>query len=497
MGGVHVTVSNNSLHNYGTIYAGGEGGTGGLYIDGSLKHYDGGEIHVDVDLMGDGDPYDVITVTCLARIEGEIVPQTKSLMPGNYQFLNAGTLAHSGSVRDAHVFSWDATVDGDSLTTIPRANFTPAGFSLTGNQASLASYLQRSWDASTMDHAPLFGYLHEYGVDEHAAYLATLNQLMGQSLNAQPIQFQTAFSTYMSEILACPTVTEQGLSLNQDNCAWAKVTGDISEQSFNDSNPGFHATGGGIRLDAQRSLGGGWSAGFGAGYSMNYLISTNFTSNGQFADISVSAKKQIERWEFGGSLGFAQGWFENNRYRDMAANGAADAMQAQFTSTSRMSITGLRLRAAYTHEQGPTQYLKPYVDLDLSYNYMPGYSETGSAPLGLNVNSSSRWNVAITPMLEYGLDMVTEQKVRLKLYASAGASFLPSNSHQSEVSFLGASSALGTFDVITNGPEILGRLNLGIQAFHSNDVEVRAQYGLLAGDGYWSQSLSANVVWRF
>jgi len=26
---------------------------------------------------------------------------------------------------------------------------------------------------------------------------------------------------------------------------------------------------------------------------------------------------------------------------------------------------------------------------------------------------------------------------------------------------------------------------------------VRAQYGLLAGDGYWSQSVSANLVWRF
>jgi len=56
---------------------------------------------------------------------------------------------------------------------------------------------------------------------------------------------------------------------------------------------------------------------------------------------------------------------------------------------------------------------------------------------------------------------------------------------------------LGSFDVITKGPEVLGRLNLGIQVFHSQNVEVRAQYGLLVGNGYVSQSLSANLVWRF
>lgn len=499
-GGWHgstAVVANNSLHNYGTIYAGGEGATGGLFIDGSLKHYEGGEIHVDVDPFAGEPTHDVITVTGLARIQGEIVPQTQSLLPGSYTFLTAGTLEYSGSVRDAHVFSWDATVNGNTVAKTPTANFAPAGYGLTGNQTSLAGYLQRSWDASTADHAPLFGYLHEHGLGEHAAYQATLNELMGQTLNAQPIQFQTAFSTYMSESLSCPTVTEQGLRLNQDNCAWAKVTGDISDQSSNSSNPGFRATGGGIRLGAQKSLGNGWSAGFGAGYALNYLTSTNFSSNGQFLDLSVSAKKQIEQWEFGGSLGYAQGWFQNNRYRAMGANGAADAMDGVFASDSRMSIMGLRLRAAYVHELDKDHYLKPYVDVDLSYSSMPGYSETGTAPLALNVGSSSRWNVAITPMLEYGLDVITEDKSRVKLFASAGASFLPNNSHKSETSFAGASAALGTFDVVTDGPEILGRLNLGIQAFHSDDLEVRAQYGLLAGDGYWSQSLSANLVWRF
>jgi outer membrane autotransporter protein len=320
---------------------------------------------------------------------------------------------------------------------------------------------------------------------------------MGQTMNAQPIELQTAFSTHLGDSMSCPTVTQQGLKLNQDNCAWAKVTGDITEQSSNSANPGYHASGGGIRVGAQRSVGEGWTAGFGAGYGLNYLTSTNFSSNGQFFDLSLSVKKQIEQWTFGVSLGFAQGWFDNNRSLTMLANGAADPISAQFSSKSRMTMAGLRWRAAYEHAIDEDQYLKPYVDVDLVYGYTPGYSEAGSEKLGLNVGSNSRWNVAITPMLEYGLDVVTEDKSRVKLFVSAGASFLPNNTHKNQVSFQGVSSSLGTFDVITDGPEILGRLNLGIQAFHSENVEVRAQYGLLLGDGYLSQSVTANLTWRF
>lgn len=486
-----------SLHNFGEIYAGGQGTTNGLYIDGSLKHHSIGLIYIDIDPVGSGADSDLIVVKDLARIEGLFVPQAKSLLPLSYPLLSAGQLEYSGDVRDTHLFNWNIEVNDQTLINTVTADFTPQGYALTQNQAALAGYFQRSWDASTTEHATLFGYLHEHELGKHASYQATLDELMGQTLNTQPIQFQTAFSTYMSQSLSCPTVTKQGLRLKQDDCAWAKVTGAISDQSSNSSNPGFRSTGGGIRLGAQKRLRDGWTAGFAAGYALNYLTSTNFSSNGQFFDLSVSAKKQIEQWEFGGSLGFAQGWFQNSRYRNMGVNGAAAPMDGVFASDSRMSIMGLRLRAAFELELQKDHYLKPYVDVDLSYSSMPGYSETGTAPLALTVGSTSRWNVAITPMLEYGLDVVTANKTRVKLFASAGASFLPNNSHKSETSFVGSSAALGTFDVITDGPEMLGRLNLGIQVFQSDSLEVRAQYGLLVGDGYWSQDVSANLVWRF
>jgi uncharacterized protein with beta-barrel porin domain len=100
-------------------------------------------------------------------------------------------------------------------------------------------------------------------------------------------------------------------------------------------------------------------------------------------------------------------------------------------------------------------------------------------------------------MVEFGTDMVTDGKRRIKSYVSAGASFLPNNNVSTQMAFANGVAGTGSYDVITNGPSVLGRLNLGIQAFEANDLEVRAQYGLQVGDGYWSQSLSANLVYRF
>jgi hypothetical protein len=51
-------------------------------------------------------------------------------------------------------------------------------------------------------------------------------------------------------------------------------------------------------------------------------------------------------------------------------------------------------------------------------------------------------------------------------------------------------------DVGTDGTTVLGRMEIGIQAFQSDNLEARAQYGLQAGDGYWRQSLIANLIWQ-
>ncbi|MCD8538208.1 MAG: hypothetical protein LRY56_12305 [Burkholderiaceae bacterium] len=66
-----------------------------------------------------------------------------------------------------------------------------------------------------------------------------------------------------------------------------------------------------------------------------------------------------------------------------------------------------------------------------------------------------------------------------------------------QMAFANGLAGAGTYDVTTEVRPCWVGVNLGIQAFEANDLEVRAQYGLQFGDGYLSQSLSANLIWRF
>lgn len=489
-------VADNSLHNFGVLLPSGPGSTQGMTIDGSLKTYVGSEIHIDVNPVGTGPANDLVTVTALARIAGEFVPQTQSLLPGGYSFLKAETLVFSGTIRDSHVFDWDVAVKDSGLTMSATAHFKPEGYGLEDNQGSLAGYLQRSWDGDSVGQALAFGYLHEYDRGDHAGFQAALDQMSGQVLNSQAIQMKTVFTTGLSDSLSCPAVTTAGYKLNQTNCTWIQLAGSIAEQSSTSSNLGYHVTTGGVRLGAQKQINADWRTGFALGYANNYLTATGLTSNGEFFNASASINKKFERWSFGGSLGLAHGWFKNYRTPQLGGNDAAGSMKEQYTSDSTMTMVALRLRAAYEYDRGD-HYIKPYVDFDAIYSRQPGYTEQGAGVLALKANSNSQYNIGITPMIEYGTDVVTDGKRRIKAFVSAGVSFLPNNKVSTQMAFVNGLSGAGTYDVTTDGPTILGRFNVGIQAYESDSLEVRAQYGLQAGEGYWSQSVSANLLYRF
>lgn len=492
-----VVVANNSLHNYGVMKIGSEKSVSTTNMKGRLYQHETGKFVVTVDSTNALQANDKIIINGTAIMQGQIVIKAPTLLSGAYPFLSANNVTTSATVKPSHVFTWGLNSSSSTMTLTLNpadADFTPDAYSLTDNQGAVADYLQRHWSASNAALAPLFGYIHEFERGDHDSYAATLNQISGQVLNSQAIQMKTAFSTSLSDSLSCPKVSSQGLKFNQTSCVWAQVSGDLSEQSSNSSNLGFRSRAGGIRLGAQKALDNQWSTGFGLGYQQNYLTSSGLTSNGQFFDASLSLQKRVSAWSFGGSLAFAQGWFKNNRMPQLFGNGVAESLAEQHRSDARMSMMGLRFRAAHEFEQ-KNYYIKPYVDLDLIYSYISGYTESGGA-LALRANSSNQLNVAITPMIEFGTDLVTDGKRRIKAYVGAGASFLPNNNVSTQMAFANGSN-LGSFNVMTNGPSVLGRLNLGIQAYESDNFEVRAEYGLQAGGGYWNQQLSVNLAYRF
>ena len=493
--GQTVVVANNSLHNYGTLSIGGQDSVSRTQMQGRLVQYDSGELIVTVDSASKAPKNDYLAINGNALVAGKVVPRAQSLLPGNYEFLSANSLKSTASIVDTLVVDWRLLDSGNKLAMSPDANFTPAGYSLTANQKSFADYLQRNWNESAEFSAPLFGYLHEFKLGDIAGYQKALSQISGLSLNSQAIQMKTTFATSLTDSLSCPMITPQGMTANEKNCVWSRLSGNISDQTQNASNSGYRATAGGIRIGAQRELGNQWSAGFALGYTNNNLTVSGLTSNGTFADFSVSAQKKVNDWSFGGSVAFAQGWFTNNRSILPNMNGLA-SLSDRHKSDPTMSMFGLRMRGAYEHQGQNGYYVKPYADVDFMYSNTSGYKESGGV-LALKANSSSQFNIALTPMVEFGVVSMTKNKHYLKAYVSAGASFLPNNNVSTQMSFANGLASTGTFDVITSGPSVLGRLNLGIQLFDSKNIDIRAEYGLQAGSGYLNQSLGASLSYRF
>jgi outer membrane autotransporter protein len=464
-------------------------------LEGRFVQHDTGTLELSIDSTADVKS-DYLNVSGPMLLGGIVVPHTNTLLREEIEFAAADSILLDAKVpTNFLLFDWQLRSKDNKLSIKPTADFTPDSVSLTSNQHSLATYLQRSWDQGEPSDASLFSYFHTFTRGEADNYTAALKQIDGMALNSQPIQMKTSFSTALSESLTCPTLTPEGLKPNQQSCVWARATGDYSTQSSNDRNSGYWVSAPGIRLGGQSDLGNGWTAGMVFGYGTNYLRSDNFSSNGDFFDAAVSARKQLGNWELGGSLAFAQGWFENSRNVQLQARGPAAAMGGEYSSDSSLSMLGLRLRAAYNHQNGVHQF-KPYLDVDLSQAWMPAYRES-SGDLSLQSKSVSDFNVAITPMLEYTLYSTGKGGSGFKAYLSAGASWLPDNHVSTPMSFRSDQLDNGTFNVVTDGPSLLGRLNVGAEAMISENLEVRAEYNLQMGGGYRNQGISANLRYRF
>jgi len=493
--GPTVVVSQNSLHNYGLMRIGALDTISRTDLKGRFVQHDTGTLDLSIDSAAIIKS-DYLQVAGPAIVNGSVVPHPRTLLRGDIEFAAAQSITLNATVpSNALLFEWLLRAEANRLLITPTADFTPESVSLTANQRSLTTYLQRSWDQGEPSDALLFSALHTLTPGDADVYTSDLNQIGGAALNSQPIQMKTTFFTALSESLTCPTVTPEGLQPNQQHCVWARATGDYSTQSSNDSNAGYWVSAPGIRLGGQRDLGNGWTAGLAFGYGTNYLRSDNFSSDGDFLDVAISARKQLGTWELGASLAFAQGWFENSRTVQLQAGEAGADLGGNFSSDSSLSMLGLRLRAATNHRFGH-HHVKPYIDVDLSQSWMPAYRES-SGVLALQSQSSSDFRIAITPMLEYTLYSTGKGGSGFKAFLSAGASWLPDNQVSTPMSFRNDQLDNGTFHVVTDGPSLLGRFNIGAEASISENLEVRAEYNLQIGGGYRSQGISANLRYRF
>ncbi|HEY9346448.1 MAG TPA: autotransporter outer membrane beta-barrel domain-containing protein, partial [Inquilinus sp.] len=246
------------------------------------------------------------------------------------------------------------------------------------------------------------------------------------------------------------------------------------------------------RIGAQHEIASDWYLGASLGFGQSWTtVDGGSSGNGDTYDGSVTLKRVMGPWQFAGSMAFAGGSFESYRRVDIPG-----ITSETLKSDPSIFLAGGRLRAAYEFAFDDW-YIRPYGDLDVVYSELPGFEEKGDDFNALNVHDSSKTSVALSPMVEFGGRLDLDPETTLRAYAAFGVSYQPDNTRTIHSSFVGASSASDTFSDQIDSPEMLGRIDVGVQLFRAGGFELKGEYTADVGDSFLSQSASARFAYHF
>jgi hypothetical protein len=424
-----------------------------------------------------------------ASVDGVIAPNAISLLPGTVPVFTAGSLGTTAQARDSLLFDWDARTSGNTITLTPNPSFTPAGVSMNGSQSSLANYYSRAWNNIDPALATTFAGLSH--INDGGTYKKTLDNLSSKATQAQSMAVIESAGTILGAGMSCPVFIGDGVQLGEDNCVWGQINGRWTDQSSTSDIQGYHVSGTTYRIGAQHRIAPGWYLGGSVAAGQTWArVKGGSSGDGDVYDGSITLKRVMGPWYFAGSLAMATGSFENSRQ----VNAFGDT--ASLDSDSNIFLAGGRLRAGYEFDRGDW-YIRPYGDIDVVYTHAPGFKEGGSSPYALNVRTSDQTNVSFSPMIEFGRRGDLDPKTTIRAYAAFGFSWRPDNTRTVRSSFVGADSANGTFTDYIKSPEVLAKIDLGLQLFRAGGYEVRAGYTADIGSSFLSQTATARFAYHF
>ncbi len=494
LNGLSYILANESLHNYGVINAGLLGSASPLKIDGSLKHYAGGVINVGIDSTDFDADNALITVTGLARIEGEITPKASTLTNGKeYHIISSGSLEHSGTVSDTHLFDWSADVRGGNLVLSTIADFTPEDFGLTANELNVAEYLQRSWDAQDDSLSTVFGYVHQHEIGAHEDYRNTLNEVSGWSYNIQAMQSSLAFHDSLFDALKC--MDTLGTSLASE-CAWVNISYASGEQKGNAVTPSYEVNTHRNSIGGQFASDKGWGIGFAFSQSDNTVNTRSLSSLGRFVDGSVSLSKRTGPWLIGGAVGFQFGDFESTRTAALEHNTLAGDFSDKYTSQSDSSIFGSKLRAQYDFTSS-NYFISPFLDIDYSYQDTPEYRESGLGPLGLIIHHNSVHNWAVRTGIKAGVTSNIGETTKALVYVQADQLSMIDRTLGSPMRLNQSSLDVGVFEssIVQSGP--LRSLILGVKIINNDKWQWGLEYSRQQKSGFDDSRIKGGLKYLF
>lgn len=485
-------LSASQVVNNGTFTVG-SAGAPSTQLDGDYVQTGTGRLVAGIDALAPQAA--LLDVTGSAQVSGQVVAAAVRLLPGTYTVLRAGSLSSNASAASSLLFNWRLDARSNSIAITPLANFTPQGVALDSGAASLAAYLARGWNNADSRLASQFGYLSQ--LTQASQYTTLLNTYSAKATQGQITSMLQSEGAILGAAMSCPVFTGDGVILGEDECIWAKISGQTSNGWANNDPSGYSVTSSTYRLGGQRAVAPDWYVGGSFGATQSWASANGGSSgSGTAYDGSVSVKHTMGPWMFAGSIAVASGAYRSTRLIDLPAVGTLAGTTAVAQSDPSLLAFGGRLRCAYEFSFGDF-YVRPYGDLDIIYAHMPGFQESGGDGYALNVNESDKTNIVLSPMVEFGGRYNAGEKTVLRPFLIMGVSLWPTSGRNVEASLADASAANGTFRTYVDTPDVLGNFDAGVQLYRAGGFEVKAEYNVNVGGSFLNQGVTARLAYHF
>ncbi|SDX34582.1 hypothetical protein SAMN05444336_104365 [Albimonas donghaensis] len=478
------------LRNDGLLVLGTQSGIGRLRIFGDFVQGETGTTLATVDFAGGRG--DVLSVGDDAALGGTLRINALSIVGGiSHPLLSVdGDLSGRFDSIESGLFGFEQTVTSEGLAIrAAEARFDDPAFALSARESGVAAYLGDVFLTSDAAFGALFGDLDAAASAGSAGYAAALSGLApGASLAGAASTFEMARSRF-DAVLGCSDFSEKAVA---DERRCVQFLG-AARRIDQDGDAGGFGYGGSVYtlgLAGRAAVSETWTLGGAIGWE-----TSDFNGAGGFGSVEgaaafagISATRSYGAMDLTLAGTGSWGGFDTRR----TPAGAAGAAKADHDVAS---LAG-RVRGAYTLGS-ETGYLRPMVDLDLTWVSAGGYRETGAGALSLSVEDSDAVAFTATPAMEFGGVAALTETLSARAYARVGASFSTLSSYDAQAGFAGAAAGAGAFRNEVSIADVVGRVSAGVTVMRSETMDLDLRYDGAFAEDLDSHAGSVRFTFRF
>lgn len=480
-----VNLGGGTFTNAGVLNIGGTGHTGAVGIGGDFVQTATGVLEVDA-AFSQSTTRDVVVVYGDAVVDGMVRVSPTSLVKGvRSVVLTASSLAGNPDVFDTPMVDFRliqtaaglyVVVDGVDLATLDVAP----------EFSNLTRHLQDAFNAGAPDLGPLLAYLGD--LPDQQTLESVLRRLEPEPLVPVALNGIANMTGFVNSMMSCQPATGPHAALAEVDCDWARVTKSSAMRQATPADPGYQGDGLQTQFGRQAAIDGNNTLGLSGGLTLGQMAVDGGTrSTGTAVNAGIVLKHVEGPWLSSAALGLGASFSHTTRVPLPGAVATADSLQL---------LIAAKLRQAYLLEFG-AGYIKPLVDLDLSFAHTPGFRETGAGALGLVIDPASRFGLAVSPGIELGATLPLGDDGHIRPYLAAGVTFDLGEPWTFTSRLAGSPMGTAPFSSSSAVPPVTGMLALGADIFMANDLSLKLQYQARFSDMTQDQSGSMKFMLKF